>query len=109
MRRTFAIVALLATTALAGCGKSPDQAAAGTGKGTSASPSSSGGGAAAHEVTINKTVWYQGLKLTVQSASVQAPVQPGSASHVDVTVTVQNDVPYQINLSNVAASLTVDG
>jgi hypothetical protein len=108
MRRTLVLVTLLTAAALAGCNKSPDQVAAGAGSGASASPSSSGG-ATAHEITINKTVWYQGLKLTIQSASVQPPVQPGSASHVDVTVAVQNNVPYQINLSNVAASLTVDG
>jgi hypothetical protein len=107
MRSTFVIATLLAATALAGCSKSPDQAAAGAGAGASAPPSSSG--ATAHEVTINKTVWYQGLKLTIQSAAVKPPAQPGSANQVDVTTSVQSNVPYQINLSNVAASLTVDG
>lgn len=110
MRRAIVVLTLLAATALAGCGASSgDPKTADAGGATPAASSSSGSDAAAREITINKTVWYQGLKLTVQSASVQKAAQIGSASRVDVTAAVASSVPYQINLSNVAASLTVDG
>jgi hypothetical protein len=102
-RKTAALVAASAAMALSGCGanQAANGAAAGDGHPTGAGASSAS--ASGQTVTINKTAWYDGLKLAFESVAYDA------SGKIAVSVTAENNTPNAMNLGNISATFTVDG
>jgi hypothetical protein len=102
-RKTAALVAVSTALALSGCGAKQiaNGASAGDGQPTGAPPS--GTAASTQPVTINKTAWYEGLKLAFESVSY------GPSDKITVSVTAENNTPTAMNLGNISSTFTVDG
>jgi hypothetical protein len=102
-RKTAALVAVSTALVLSGCGAK--QLATG-GSAADGHPSTAGASSAAatgQPLAINKTAWYDGLKLTFDSISY------GPSAKITVSVTVENNTPNAMNLGNISSTLTVDG
>jgi len=107
---------LILTLALAGCGRltgdgDGDAGAGGAGGagalGRASSPDAGPAGGA-DQVTVDKTVWYGGMKWTLNAASVRA-ADIGDGKEVVVEAVIQNNSSVEINLGNVRMSVNVDG
>jgi hypothetical protein len=103
-RKTAALVAVGTALALSGCGaKQQDANGASAGDEHPTGATTSSAAATGQPVAINKTVWYDGLKLAFESVSYDP------SGKVTVSVTAENNTPNAMNLGNIRSAFSVDG
>jgi hypothetical protein len=104
LRTTAALVAVGTVLALSGCSaKQVDNgASAGDGQPT-ATAASSAAAASGQPVAINKTAWFDGLKLAFESVTYDP------SGTITVAVTVENNATHQVNIGNIRSAFKADG
>jgi hypothetical protein len=104
MFRTAAgLVAVSTALALSGCGAKQAADGAPIGDGHPTGTAASSAAASGQPVTINKTAWYDGLKLAFESVSYDP------SGKITVSVSVANNTTHAINLGNISSAFTADG
>jgi hypothetical protein len=102
-RKTAALVAVGTALALSGCGAKQDANETSAGDGRPAGAAASSAAASGQPLAINKTAWYDGLKLAFESVSYDP------SGKITVSVTAENNTPNAMNLGNIHSTFTVDG
>lgn len=102
-RKTAALVAVGTALVLSGCGAKQGGNGASAGNGHPTGTAASSAAASGQPVIINKTAWYDGLKLAFESVSYDP------AGKITVSVTAENNTPNAMNLGNISSTFTVDG
>src|SRR3954452_7366064 len=102
-RTTAALVAVSTALFLAGCGAKQAANGASAGDGHPTGTATSSAAASGQPVAINKTAWYDGLKLAFESVSYDP------SGKITVSVTAENNTPNAMNLGNINSTFTVDG
>jgi hypothetical protein len=103
LRKAAGLIAVSTALALSGCGAKQAANGASAGDGHPTGTAASSVAAPGQPVAINKTAWYDGLKLAFESVSY------GPSGKVTVSVTAENNTPNAMNLGNISSTFTVDG